>query len=257
MVNPLGSKKQYKVLDGRDEWQGLPTSGEPIDFELPHGASVSATGLRLLDLEINIDQWSEIGAKLSNMHYSVQWAIGDWWAYGYRTYRDKAHKIVEKLPYTKESVMNLGTVARSVPPSLRNEALSFSHHVAVASLEHEDQKKWLKRAGGNPRWSVKKLRDSIAKQASDQGGPGFDPRKWARYIIECAQRPKMLVDPDFSGEFEQFDDRTLLEVAEASSAAAERWTRIADEAKRLQRERAPVKPGKRKREKIEEQQAAG
>jgi hypothetical protein len=239
MVNPLGSRNQYKNTDKQDEWQGLAPSGTPITLELPHGARVCETGMQLLDLGIDIDQWSVIGLKLCEMHSGVQWAIGDWWAHGYRSYGERAHKAVEKLPYTRESLMNLGTVARRVPPSLRNEALSFSHHVAVAPLEHEDQEKWLRKAAGL-KWSVKKLRDGLARRLADQTAQkGFDPAAWARNVINCAQRPNLLVEPANELEvIKLLSDAQLNELAEAATNAREKWNNCAKVALQQQKERA-------------------
>ena len=143
-----------------EDYVSLPQSGMPIERTLPHGVEISATGLVLPD-SLSIEQWNEVGTKLCAVDTAMQWAIGDWWAYGHHTYGErKASAVAKKLPYEFGSLMNLGRVARRVTSSFRNEVLSFGHHVAVAALEPEDQKKWLARAVDRE-WPLSKLRQFV------------------------------------------------------------------------------------------------
>jgi hypothetical protein len=117
----------------------------------------------VLPPNIDQEQWQEIGIKLAPLGNSVQFAIGDWWAFGQHTYGSRKKSVLDaakKLLYEFGSLMNLGWVAHKVPTSCRNEAVSFSHHVEVTSLEPEDQKKWLARAASR-HWSVKELRREL------------------------------------------------------------------------------------------------
>lgn len=89
--------------------------------------------------DLNEKQWKDVGLKLMTIDNDVQWALGDWWtpvrrAYGQRAAAAKA----KKLPYEFGYLMNLGAVARSVPTSLRNEALSWSQHKTVAPLDRDE-----------------------------------------------------------------------------------------------------------------------
>src|ERR1700730_11775472 len=137
-----GRPVDFERVVNDTEYVGPPQSGKPIDRKLPHGAEICATGLKLPD-SLDLDQWKAIGIKLCTIDSAMQWAIGDWWAYGHHTYgKRKAYATAKELPYQFGSLMNLGSVARSVKSSFRNEVLSFSHHVQVAALEPEDQKKW-------------------------------------------------------------------------------------------------------------------
>jgi hypothetical protein len=61
--------------------------------------------------------------------------------------------------------MDYRTVARSVKTSNRFEALSFTHHVQVATLAPAKQKRYLARALENG-WSVSELKKQIATESS-------------------------------------------------------------------------------------------
>lgn len=145
-----------------------PQSGDPIDRTLPHGVEISAKGL-ILPQTLDAEQWREIGTKLGCIYAGMQWAIGDWWAYGHSKYGErKATAIAKKLPYEFGSLMNMGRVARRVTSSFRNEALTYSHHVAVAGLDPEYQKKYLDRALKR-NWSVNALKRALAAQHERAG----------------------------------------------------------------------------------------
>jgi len=104
------------------EYEAPPKSGAPVKRTLPHGAQIGATGL-ILSRDLDISQWQEIGTSLCTIDKGIQWAIGDWWAYGDHKYSErKASSIAKKLPYEFGSLMNLGWVARRVKRSFRNEA---------------------------------------------------------------------------------------------------------------------------------------
>jgi hypothetical protein len=142
-----------------------------LDIALPHNAKLSPTGLVLPKIEDEDDeldekQWRDIGEKLNEIDSGVQWAYGDWWAFGHKGYGKRAALIARDVfPYEFGSLMNLGRVARKVPTSLRNEALTFAHHVAVAKLHPhtELQKDWLDKALRKD-WNAKELDKEIREQ---------------------------------------------------------------------------------------------
>jgi hypothetical protein len=141
-----------------------------ISFALQSDVIGTPTSLTLPS-DLSQDEWTDIGAELLKAEKSTQWWIGDWWCYGEQKYGERKAKAAAKSwPYAFGTLMNYGSVAGKVAPSLRNEALSFNHHVAVAPLEPRQQKFWLDRAvkGG---WSVAKLRQKIQSSEADRNGP--------------------------------------------------------------------------------------
>ena len=100
----------------------------PSDIGLPDGVTISRTAL-VFPTDFAMDDWVELGEKLSALETGVQWWVGDWWHYGNHTYGDRK-KQVEKharrlFGYKFETLMNYGSVAE-VPTSLRSEVLSRS-----------------------------------------------------------------------------------------------------------------------------------
>jgi hypothetical protein len=242
-----GRQVDFERVVNDTEYVGPPQSGKPIDRKLPHGAEICATGLTLPDI-LNLDQWKAIGIKLCTIDTAMQWAIGDWWAYGHHTYgKRKAFATAKELPYQFGSLMNLGSVARSVKTSLRNEALTYSHHVAVAALESEDQKKWLTKAVKG-KWSVNKLRELINewRWRELENCPGFgglsQAESWLFNFLNRARRaeragswPHNTVEPL---HLDCVTDAAVAELVEAASKAAEAWSEVATSLKGYQHKRA-------------------
>lgn len=92
--------------------------------------------------KMTFDQWKLLGTQLSQVEGSVQWWLGDWWAYGSHAYGERV-KAIEDTDLNFGTVANYGSVARAIESSRRREVLSFSHHVEVADLKPEQQDYWL------------------------------------------------------------------------------------------------------------------
>ena len=106
---------------------------------------ITATSLRL-PAGMAYADWQGVGRALQQIERSVQWWIGDWLNYGERTYGEKYSQAVEETGIDKGQLANYAWVASNVDRSLRNEALSWSHHRMVADLEPDQQREWLQKA---------------------------------------------------------------------------------------------------------------
>jgi hypothetical protein len=116
---------------------------EAIGF--PEGTEYSLVSLTLPD-GMMYDTWVEVGQSLrsslrgltgaTNMVY---WWIGEWLKHGEHAYGVKFAQAAEALGWAEQSLMNIQWVTSHVDISRRREALSFSHHVEVASLPPPQQ----------------------------------------------------------------------------------------------------------------------
>ncbi|WP_407186713.1 hypothetical protein [Bradyrhizobium centrosematis] len=257
-----GRAADYERVAKNTDYVPPPKSGEPVERSLPHGVEICATGL-ILPKKLDVAQWEEIGAKLCTIDRAMQWAIGDWWAYGDKTYGTrKAAALAKKLPYEFGSLMNLGSVARRVTSSSRNEALSWSHHVAVAALTAEDQKELLARAA-EFRWPVSKLQEVVAgrrARASEDGLGARQPHEpeqngesgqaighnseqtqgyfnWSADFLMRASKAYRLCPWNGMVDIEQLKDASeaaIQELVEEASIVAESWTKVARQLKEHQ-----------------------
>lgn len=109
-----------------------------------------------------MDNWLEYGLTLAVEQSPIQWRMGQWLVTGEKLYGNKAYWQAELLTgYNRAALRKFVLVTEQV--RLRNEELSWSHHLAVAHLSPEKQSEWLTRAlVGN--LSVRDLQASIKCQ---------------------------------------------------------------------------------------------
>jgi hypothetical protein len=229
MYTGKGRPVQFENVVSSKEWEGLPQSGKSINRKLPHGAAICATGLMLPE-SLTLDQWKDVGFDLCIVDSGVQWAIGDWWFHGRHTYgKRKAYATAKELPYQFGSLMNLGCVAGSVKSSSRNELLSFTHHVAVAPLEPEDQKRWLAKAVER-KWSVNQLREHIhdADQRVRMGFPGFGGLDAASsWLFNFKARARRSWPPFVEWSWlDDLSDADVADLIDEVSAISKEWSAI-------------------------------
>lgn len=111
--------------------------------------------------------------RLEQSRRSLMWWIGDALAFGERTYGETYTQAVEATGYSVETVKQAASVAKRVEPCIRIHDLTWGHHQVVASLEPEDQRRWLEAAApepdaDHPRLSVSKLRSAIKEERENE-----------------------------------------------------------------------------------------
>lgn len=140
--------------------------------------SLSAIGLSIEE-RISEDEWWAFFEAIRRIDTAIQWVIGDLVAYGEDNFETTYDEIAEVTGYAAETIENYAYVARKVPPSLRNDSLSFNHHYLVASLDtDEDRQRWLQRAEEHE-LSVADLRKSIGRWRD-----GIDPEPYIKLASE-------------------------------------------------------------------------
>jgi hypothetical protein len=146
----------------------------PITLDLPEDVISTTTSLTL-PKGLTKNQWVAIGTMLGKSDSSLRWWIADWWAYGDHRYGDRKMLATTGIfGLAFETLMDYGTVARSVKTSNRFEALSFTHHIQVATLRPAKQKRYLTQALENG-WSVSELKKQIEAHTSSSNGGDHDP----------------------------------------------------------------------------------
>jgi hypothetical protein len=151
-------------------------------------------------------QWLKIGKEIAGFDRSMQWIIGDWWAYGAdRKYGD-GEALAEAVGLDYGTLRTYAGVSRAYELSIRIDNLSHLHHRIVAG--RDDRGEWLERAeagdvdpqtGEARRWSVKRLKDAVKahdkaerdrQRAGRAGGTATmvqgDSVEWLRSLVSAA-----------------------------------------------------------------------
>jgi len=121
--------------------------------------------------ELDVGQWAEVGRRIGSVGRNIQWVLGDWITYGNTRFGERYSRAAKITGYDTQSLMNMVYVASHFSVSRRREDLSWSHHEALASLEPDDQERWLDEAARH-RWSVSDLRTMLRmarKEARELG----------------------------------------------------------------------------------------
>jgi N6-adenosine-specific RNA methylase IME4 len=180
---------------------GLPGRITPTKLDLP--------------ADYSLDDWLQLGEMLKGMHQSVQWWVGDWWAFGERKWGDKAWQALDGFKRPDQTVYNIASVARrfQAPENLlstvdlptRHENLSFTHHQEVAYLPPQQAEALLNKAEQEG-LTVRELRTEVReiKQAitRDERNATIALNSMGRYAVVYA-------DPPWRYDFAETDSREI------------------------------------------------
>lgn len=125
--------------------------------------------------ELDQRQWTETGRRLGVISRGSQWWIGDWLRYGTAKWGEKYAEAARITGYDTATLRNMVWVAAQFEPSLRNDRLTWSHHVLVAAMEDEEKREWLERAAAD-KLSVSDLRTELRALQSN-GKAGSKPKR--------------------------------------------------------------------------------
>jgi hypothetical protein len=138
----------------------------------------TVTGL-VLRPDLDFDAWLVAVKKLTALSVCFQFAVGDAILYGEKAFGRRAYSEAERVSgFARTTLYAYARIAERVPPSVRSEAISFSHHAAVEQLHglpngEELQRKWLKEAFVK-KMTTAHLRRAVRSEASMGLLPG-DP----------------------------------------------------------------------------------
>lgn len=155
---------------------------------------------------ITIEEWKDLGQCLKQVEGSVQFWIGDWARFGDK--KGFTGKLLDRAVYNeleeltgldRGTLKNYKSIADNVKPSLRNDSLSFNHHVEVAKLPEEQQIEFLQKAA-DEKMSVRELRQEIRESQHSDKKPTELPEGIFN-IIYC--------DPPWQYDFAETDNRKI------------------------------------------------
>jgi hypothetical protein len=159
--------------------------------------TLSRTGWVLPD-NLTFEDWVSCGKTLREIEGSIQWWLGDWWAYGNHKYGERVRALDEGLlgDVAFPTVHSYGTVVRAIESDRRRPLVSFSHHREVAALPVPLQDQWLDRAESDG-LSVMKLRAAIRQGAALEKTQAveFNAQALGKYPVIYADPPWRYENP--------------------------------------------------------------
>jgi len=153
-----GLPNAVKSRSSRAASRGLSSGAQSLTGVTPrHSAGTLSKTAWVPQGDLGHSDWLATGHRLGAIGRCSQWWIGDWVRYGTARWGEKYAEAARVTGYDIASLRNMAWVASRFDLSLRNDKLTWSHHVLLAPLDAVDQRRWLQRAS-EERLSVADLR---------------------------------------------------------------------------------------------------
>jgi hypothetical protein len=115
---------------------------------------------------MTFQEWDELGLVACEARDWTAWVIGDWLRFGEDRWHDRYTQARALSGRSYGGLRNCLWVARKIPPAMRRESLSWSHHRLVARFADEAVRgDWLDRAEAAG-WSVDLLESMLRDTGS-------------------------------------------------------------------------------------------
>ena len=110
------------------------------------GASVTPTSLTFSDPDLPWESFENLGRFLGVLKSASSFWVGDLLNAGEALYGEQYAQVEAVLGISHQTLLNLQSVCRRVPKSIRRSDVTFSVHAEVAALEPNAQRHWLAEA---------------------------------------------------------------------------------------------------------------
>lgn len=136
----------------------------------------SYVDLQTTDIDIHEDitfgKWEELGDRLHAFIEVGRWGLGKWAIFGERRFGEEYTRAV--TPGRSRRIEQARWVFLKVPPEIRREALTWSHHRAVAGIDDRQLQIKLLDQAVRGDWNVATLAQAVnaAKKAGEVEQPG-------------------------------------------------------------------------------------
>lgn len=146
-----GSPEVVQTLPpSRSEASGSPGGSVSARLEQREPGRRQTTGISRVawapQEDLDQAEWLAAGRRLGAIGRCSQWWIGDWIRYGSARWGEKYVEAAKVTGYDVASLRNMAWVAAQFDLSLRSDKLTWSHHVLLAPLEPDEQRRWIGRA---------------------------------------------------------------------------------------------------------------
>ena len=123
------------------------------------------------------ESWTHVGSLLFRLEGSIQWLIGDWLVYGLDLEYGDIKQFAEEWDREDATLHNYMSASRKVTFSLRNENVTYHHHLAITKYsERPDIQEYALSMAAHHKMTLKQFRawiklgmpeDWIAEELTD------------------------------------------------------------------------------------------
>jgi hypothetical protein len=127
----------------------LPAPAEESPFELvrtlERSGALTPTRLDLSSRpDLSVESCTALASFFGHLNNSSRWWIADLHEFVEAVHGEYVAQIMDATGLAAQTIENIISVGRRVPPNRRRQGVKFSLHAEVASLPPNDQRRWLK-----------------------------------------------------------------------------------------------------------------
>lgn len=123
---------------------------------------------------LSFDEWMQLGELIARERKKWQWALATWVQEGEYRFGEMYAAAIDLTQYSLRTLQDYVYVARNVPFEVRSERLSFTHHKMIASLDPDDQRRFLADAIAGD-WTAEDLRQAVNRFKAELRGETYQP----------------------------------------------------------------------------------
>lgn len=94
--------------------------------------------------DLSLETCMSLAALFGQVNTSSRWYIADLLEYVEMRYGEYVAQVADATKLAPQTIENILSIGRRVPPERRVDGVTFSVHAEVAALEPPDQRRWLK-----------------------------------------------------------------------------------------------------------------
>jgi hypothetical protein len=148
------------------------TSGLELVAQLEAAGALTPTSLDLsTHPDLPLESCMQLAALFGAVNSGSRWWIADLHEFVEMRHGEFVAQVMEATKLSEQTIENIVSVGKRVPPSRRRDGVTFSAHAEVASLTPNEQRHWLK-VVAEENLTKTELRARIR--------PGLEPRKMIR-----------------------------------------------------------------------------
>lgn len=96
--------------------------------DMPPSIGLEPTGLRIINPDMDFEEWEAIGQQLQAMQKCLRWWVGDWINFGESRYGETYVQAIDATERSYQWLADSKWVCSKIEPSDRRTGLTFAHH---------------------------------------------------------------------------------------------------------------------------------
>lgn len=121
------------------------STGLELATELEKAGALTPTSLDLSSRpDLSLEACTSLAALFGSLNHASRWWIADLHEFTEMRHGEFVAQVMDATKLSPQTIENIVSVGKRVPPSRRRDGVAFSTHAEVAALPPNEQRHWLK-----------------------------------------------------------------------------------------------------------------